>query len=190
MTDRETKRALVVIADGCEDMETVAPIDIMTRAGMDVTIASVSGDTVTAAYGNRFVPHCAVSKIDELYDVIVVPGGGRNAASLAESDAVIKLVRAHAEDDRLVASICASPGAVLAEAAGVLKDRRATGDPTYNHRLANGGAIVTNEDVTVDGKFITAAGPGAAIQFGLTIIRELGYADVAAHLTGYWRRSV
>lgn len=190
MSKKPAKRALVVIADGCEDMETVAPVDIMTRAGVDVTIASVSGDTVEAAYGNRFVAHCAVSDVDDLYDVIVVPGGGRNAAALAESEDVVRLVKAHFDDDRLVASICASPGAVLAQAAGILNGYRATGDPTYNDRLKQGGASVTNEEVTLDGRVITAMGPGAAIEFGLTIIRELGYADVATHLAGYWRKSI
>jgi len=185
----EAKRALVIISQGCEDIETCAPIDIMNRAGIEVTIASVTGRPTPAAYGSTFVPHCAVAGIDDLFDIVVIPGGGRNASTLAGDEDVVRLVRAHAEDDRFVAAICASPGAVLAQAAGLLKDRRATGDPTFNDRLTAGGATVTNEEVTVDGKIITAMGPGAAIEFGLTIIRLLGYGDVAAHLMGYWRKS-
>ena len=182
------KRALVVLTHGVEDIEAVAPIDVLTRAGVEVTVASTDDGLVKAAYGTTIVPTTTLAKVaDELFDAIVVPGGVKNAQGLAADERVVQMVRRHAETEKIVASICASPGTVLAEAAGILSGCRATGDPGFNNKLAATGAIVTDEDVTISGNIITARGPGAALQFALAIARRLTGDRVPDELAERWR---
>jgi len=182
-----TKKAIVILTDGFEDMEAVVPIDILTRAGIEVTIASLREGPVRAAYGTTILPTTTIDRVAVLYDAIVFPGGGKNAQALAADPGVIDLLKRHRVAGKLVAAICASPGHVLAEAAGLLKGKRATGDPAFNDKLAAGGAIITNELVTVDGDIITGMGPGAAMLFGLQIAEYLSGKDTADALARKWR---
>lgn len=182
------KRALVVFTHGVEDVEVVAPIDVLTRCGVEVVRASLEGGLVDGAYGNTIASDTTVVSIaEELFDAVIVPGGAKSAEGLAADSSVVKLIRRHHEAGKLIASLCASPGAVLAEAAGLLAGRRATGDPGFNHKLAACGAIVTDEDLTIDGEFITARGPGAALAFGLAVATALVGPEVPGKLAERWR---
>ncbi len=180
------KKALVVLADGFEDIEAVAPIDILTRSGVQVTIAGLTSAPVRAAYGTKLVPDVAIASIRDIYDCIVFPGGRKNAESLAGSAVVIGMAQSHFEDGKIVAAICAAPSHVLGEAAGLLKGKRATGDPGFNDRLAAAGAIVTNEQVTVDGSIVTGMGPGAAMLFGLMLAEKLAGRETADQFAARW----
>lgn len=180
------KQALIVMADGFEDIEAVAPIDVLTRAGVKVTIAGLEKGQIKAAYGTTIVPDIDVDSVDGTYDVIIFPGGRKNAESLAKHPKVIELARHHFKVGKIVAAICAAPSHVLAEAAGLLVDKRATGDPGFNDRLAAAGAIVTNEQVTVDGNFVTAMGPGAAMLFALMLTEKIAGKAVADQYAAKW----
>ena len=182
-----SKKAVVILTEGFEDMEAVVPIDIMTRAGIEVTIASPGEGPVRAAYGTTIMPTTTIDRVTDLYDAIVFPGGGRNAQSLAADRRVVDIARRHYGAGELVAAICASSGCVLAEAAEILKGKRATGDPGFNDKLAAGGAIITDELVTIDGNIITGMGPGAAMLFGLQIAEYLCGKEAAEVLARRWR---
>lgn len=185
-----TKRALIVLSDGVEDIEAVAPLDILTRAGVEVTMAGLKPGPVSAAYGSVLQPSTTVDRLPGgLFDALVLPGGKRNAEALGRHTTVITLIHDHLAAGRLVAAICASPGCVLGESAGVLRGRRATGDPSFNDKLETAGAILTNEHVTIDGNLVTAMGPGAAIAFGLTIAEHLVGRLAADGLAMYWQIS-
>ena len=185
-----TKRALILLSDGVEDIEATVPLDILNRAGVEVTVASLKPGPVTAAYGSVFTPTTTIDKLPMgLFDALILPGGKRNAESLAANPTVTTLVKDHLTAGRVVAAICAAPGCVLAEAANILENRRATGDPGFNEKLESGGAILTNEHVTIDGQIVTAMGPGAAIAFGLTIAELLVGRLVADGLASYWQIS-
>jgi 4-methyl-5(b-hydroxyethyl)-thiazole monophosphate biosynthesis len=181
------KTALVVLSKGFEDVEAVAPIDVLTRAGVDVTIASTVSGPVAAAYGSTLVPHMTVDKVTNLFDAIVIPGGMVNAEALAVNRTVIDLIKKHHAAGKLVAAICASSALVLGEAAGLLKGKRATGSPGSEDRLTACGAIVTGVHVTVDGNIITGMGPGAALPFGLQIAEYLGGRELPDDLAARWR---
>ena len=181
------KRALVIVSDGCEDVETVAPIDILTRAGIHVTIASLVDVSVNCAYGNILRAHITLDQVTGVFDAIILPGGGKNAKTLAADKRVIELVKTQFASGRLVAAICASPGTVLVEAAGLLRGKPASGDPGFHDKLRAGGAIVTDADVTVSDNVITARGPAAAISFGLTISDYLGCNEAVKALAEKWR---
>lgn len=180
------KTALIIMADGFEDIEAVAPIDVLNRAGVKVTIAGLSDAPIRAAYGITLVPHTSVDTIAELYDCIIFPGGRKNAEALAASHKVVSLAKAHLEAGKFVAAICAAPSHVLGEAAGLIKGKRATGDPGFNDRLAASGAIVTNEHVTVDGNIVTGMGPGAAMLFALALAEKLAGKAIADQFAAKW----
>lgn len=181
------RKALVIISDGVEDVEAVAPVDIMYRAGVGVTIAGLVDGPVKGAYGNTFVTHTTVDQIDSLYDAIVLPGGAKNADNLAESRIVVELVQAHFAEGKLVASICASPGRVLGEAAKIIRGKKVTGYSGYREKIENAGGIYTDDLVTTDGNIITGIGPGAAILFGLEIVEYLVSKQITDEFARKWR---
>lgn len=179
-------KALVILADGCEDIETVSPVDVLTRVGVDVTVASLDGNPVRAAYGTTLLPHTALNKVSGLFDAIIIPGGKKNALSLAADSRVISLVLEHYRAGKIVAAICAAPSHVLGEAAGILKGKNASGDPGFNDKLAASGAVLTHKPVTVDGKIITASGPGSALSFSLRIAAALVGRDAVRPFAEKW----
>jgi 4-methyl-5(b-hydroxyethyl)-thiazole monophosphate biosynthesis len=183
-----SKRALVVLTDGFEDIEAIAPIDVLTRAGVVVTVAGLRPGAVKAAYGTSILPNAQIDDVrGQSFDAVIFPGGRVNAQGLASDQRVVELVRAQHKADRLVAAICAAPSHLLGEAAGILQGRRATGDPFFNDRLAAAGAIVTNEQVTVDANIVTGMGPGAAMLFALQLTEELIGRETADTYAMKWR---
>jgi 4-methyl-5(b-hydroxyethyl)-thiazole monophosphate biosynthesis len=187
MSEPTRKKALVILADGFEDIEAVTPIDVLTRTGVEVTIAALNAGPVNGAYGTTIVPRTKLDFVESDFDVIVLPGGRKNAEALADNLKVRELILRQDSGGKLIAAICASPSHVLAEAAGILKGRRATGDPAFNDKLAAAGAIVTEEAVTVDGNVITATGPGSAFLFALQITDELFGGLKASELAERWK---
>lgn len=177
-----------MLAEGFEDVEAVSPIDVLNRVGVEVTVASLTSGSVNGAYGNTVVPDLTVAEVGQtMYDGIVLPGGVYNANSLAGSAEVLEIVRKHSEAGKLVAAICASPGTVLAEAAGILNGHRSTSAPGFEDKVRAGGAEFTDEEVTVDGHLITARGPGAALRFGLKLAEYLVGREEPEKLARLWR---
>jgi len=183
-----SRRVLVVLSDGFEDIEAVVPLDIMKRVGFEVTVAGLSSTTVRGAYGATLTVEATLNDVaGDSFDAIVLPGGRANAENLARSPQVAAMVRRMHAERKVVAAICASVGLVLAEAAGILVGKRATGFPAFDEKLSQGGAIITGELVTVDGNIVTGMGAGAAIPFGLAICAGLGAERAAAELArGWW----
>ncbi len=181
-----SKRALMVLAEGFEDIEAVAPIDVLTRSGVEVTIAALTGGSVKAAYGLTIQPTTTIDTVSGLYDAIIFPGGRKNAQSLAAHKKAVELAQEHFKAGKIVAAICAAPSHVLGEAAGLLKGKRATGDPSFNFKLGASGAIVTNENVTQDGTIITSMGPGAAMLFALQLAENLAGKETADGFATKW----
>ena len=106
---------------------------------------------------------------------------------MAGSLEVLALVRRHYEEKKLVAAICASPGTVLAEAAGILKGHRSTSAPGFEDKVKAAGAEFTDEEVTVDDNVITGRGPGAALLFGLRLAEYLVGPAEPEKLARLWR---
>ena len=181
-----TKRALVILTHGFEDIEAVAPLDVLNRVGVEVRVVALEPGVVCAAYGTRLVPDMTIDQVIGLSDAVILPGGKQNALSLAADSRVIELVCRHAGEGKLVSAICASPSHVLGEAAGVLYRRRATGDPGFNEKLAACGAILTHEPVTCDGNIITGMGPGAALAYALHLAAYLAGSDAARVFAYKW----
>ena len=158
----------VFLADGFEEMEALAPVDVMRRAGLSVCTVGVTGRQVTGSHGVT-VTADAVEFDPADCEAVVLPGGMPGTAHLDESSLVAGALRAAAEKGRLIAAICAAPS-VLGHK-GLLTGRRATCYPGWEKELT--GAEYTGEPVTEDGNLITARGAGVAVEFGLALTARL-----------------
>ena len=163
------KKVLVPIADGTEEFEAVTIIDILRRANIDVTVASVGAEQITASKGVKIVADSLIADcVNETYDLIVLPGGQPGADNLRDSAELTQMLKDQAASDRLYAAICASPACVL-KAHGLLDNKKATCYPAMQAELP----IPQTDNVVVDGNCITSQGPGTAMQFALTLLKIL-----------------
>ncbi len=161
---------VVPLADGFEEIEAVAVVDILRRAGLRVTVAGVDGDEAVGSHGMRI--RCD-ARLDDVTpreaDAVVLPGGLPGTRRLAESEAVASLVRHVNGREGLVAAICAAP-TVLA-GLGLLEGRRATSHPA--HRDEMGPCRYETAAVVRDGNVVTSRGAGTAVEFALELVRIL-----------------
>lgn len=161
--------ALIAIADGIEEMETVILSDLLVRAGVEVTLASVSGKTVTASRGLSLNADCLMDDVlDQNYDAIICPGGLPGAEHLGNHQGLKTMILKQHKAGKLVAAICAAPALVLAKH-GLLEEVEATGYPSTEEQIPN----YVSEPVVVSDHIITSRGPGTAMDLGLQLIESL-----------------
>ncbi len=160
------------LATGFEDIEALAPIDIMRRAGLDVQTVSITGDnTVVSAHGVGVVADTLLSDIDFAQaDLLFLPGGLPGSTNLDACEPLRQGIMQHYEAGRPLAAICAAP--LVFGHLGILKGVKATCYPGVEGELQ--GAIYTEALVEQDGLFITGKGPGAAMEFGYTLAERMG----------------
>jgi len=168
-----TKRILVPIAPGTEEMEAVTIIDIMIRAGYDVTIASTdfSGNLdVIASRGVILKAHERLIDIaDEQFDVIVLPGGIKGSENFRDNELLVEMIKQQKYDGRLVAAICAAPAVVL-QHHHIYPNAMMTCHPSCRHTISDNRW--RNKRVTYDTneKLLTSQGPGTALEFAMEIV--------------------
>jgi 4-methyl-5(b-hydroxyethyl)-thiazole monophosphate biosynthesis len=167
-----SKKVLVPIADGSEDIEAVCIIDVLRRAEADVTVASVSGELqITASRGTRIVADKGIAEcVDEIYDLIALPGGLPGAENLRDSAEMTDMLKRQKREGRFYGAICASP-AVVFQHHGLLESRLATCHPSFVGELENKKMVESR--VVVDGTCITSRAPGTAIEFALKLVEML-----------------
>jgi 4-methyl-5(b-hydroxyethyl)-thiazole monophosphate biosynthesis len=164
-----SKKVLVAIADGTEELEAVTIIDILRRAKANVTVASVGNKQITASRGVNLVADAVISDcVGKVYDLIALPGGMPGAEHLRDSKELTDMLKAQAASGRLYAAICASP-AVILKPHGLLKNKKATCYPSLLSELDN----PEQAKVVVDGNCITSQGPATALQFSLKLVELL-----------------
>ncbi len=168
-------RVAVFIAPGLEEIEGLTVVDLLFRAGIPCDTVAITPDrTVTSSHEVTIV--CKRSIADEGfafddYDMLVLPGGIPGTPNLRACEPLCAEVVARAEAGRPLAAICAAPS-IFAEL-GVLRGRRATSNPGFQHVLAEQGAeLLADEPVVVDGNLITSQGAGTAMLFALEIVRH------------------
>jgi 4-methyl-5(b-hydroxyethyl)-thiazole monophosphate biosynthesis len=169
------KTILCILVPGFEEIETIAPIDLLRRAGATVTIASLTGEKLVAGRCNITIQaEVALAEVTAPdFDMLLLPGGPGVKALRADGRPA-QLAKAYAQAGKPVAAICAAP-TVLADA-GLLAGKRFTAHFSVHGELPQ---VLANERVVVDGNLITSRGAGTAVDFGLALVRHL-FGDTAA----------
>ena len=166
-----TKTALVPIADGTEEIEAIVVIDVLRRAGADVTVASVKGLKITASRKTKIEADALIGDCaDKVYDLIALPGGIPGAEHLRDSEVLAEMIKEQAASGRLIAAVCASPSVVLGTH-GVLKGRKACGYPSFTEHIDC--PVPPDVPVVVDGNVVTSRGVGTIIPYALSLVRLL-----------------
>jgi len=170
-------RALVILAQGAEEMEATITIDVLRRGNIDVQVAGLDGDNpVLCSRGVRIVPDVALSAAKGPFDVIILPGGTDGAKRLSDSQAVGDLLRSQQTEGRAVAAICAAPTALVKH--DVFPAHKLTGYPTTHDVLAKHGEVVQSP-VVEDRNLITSQGPGTTFAFALALVERFAGKETA-----------
>jgi len=180
-TSVETSRVAVLLAPGFEEIEAVTIVDVLRRADLPTVTLSVGCiGTVEGSHGLRLEADASLENVGGMgFDMVVLPGGMPGSEHLADDPAVRQLLRKTAERGAWTAALCAAP--IALQAAGLLTDgRRVTSYPTVAGRLT--GATYTGARVEIDGRIVTGAGPGAGLEFALTLVEMLDSRDAADRL--------
>ncbi len=172
-----SSKALMILAEGFEEVEAVTPVDVLRRAGVTVTVAGVGGTNIAGAHGISMSADIALEEYTDLPDVVILPGGLPGAENLASSTKVKDILAKMNSEGRLIAAICASPALVLAPA-GILDGKKAACYPGMEKTFSTGIKFVT-EKVVQDGNIITSQGPATAFAFGVKIAENLVGKDKA-----------
>ncbi len=165
------KKAAIFLADGFEEMEAIAPIDILRRAGIEVDTVSINSDLkVIGAHGLKVETDINIKDVNvDLYDAVICPGGLPGSTNLRDNDKVISIIKEANSNGKLIAAICAAP--IVLDAAGVL-DVNYTTYPTVEKGIKS-GTYQTDKKVVLDKNIITSAGPSTATDFAIEIVRYL-----------------
>lgn len=165
------KKALLILAPGFEEIEAVTVAGVLRRAGVDLTIAGLSGQEVLSARKIAVRADKLLSETADEFDACVLPGGMAGSQNLAASEKVKDLLLKMNSGQKIIAAICAAPAIVLAPL-GVLDDKYATCFPGMQEEF-NKTTKYRDEPVVIDSSIITSSGPATAMEFALAITEKL-----------------
>ncbi|UVJ43398.1 DJ-1/PfpI family protein [Pseudomonas sp. LS1212] len=167
-----SQRAMIAVANGVDDLQSVTLIDVLRRAGIEVVVASIEGRRMlTCARGTRLTADAmVVDVLAQEFDLIVLPGGMPGASHLGAHQPLMQRMKQQAAAGKLFAAIAEAPVFGL-QAFGILRGRRMTCLPDVSHHLT--GCNYVDQQVVVDGNCITAKGSGGALEFALTLVEQL-----------------
>jgi len=160
----------VLLGTGFEEIEAIAPVDILRRGGVEVLTVGVSGKTVSGGHGIPVQADISVEEMDLTdMDMIVVPGGLGGVASIRASKEAMDAIAFAYENGKYTAAICAGP-TVLADL-GITRGKKATCYPGCEDGMD--GAVIQNAASVTDGKLITGTSAGCAVSFGLALLEAM-----------------
>lgn len=168
------------LADGFEELEAIAPIDMLRRAGVEVVTVGVTGKSVTGSHSiivNADITCDEVVFSDDI-QAVILPGGMPGTLNLEKNETVQRMLDFAASRDIFLCAICAAPSVFGHK--GLLKGKKATAFPGFEKDLE--GAEIAEEYVCRDGKIITARGAGVAVKFGLEIVSALVSKEKSAEI--------
>lgn len=174
------QRVLIIATDGFEQSELIEPKRLLEEAGAEVTVAGLKPGQIRGwdqkDWGESVDVDLTIDKVSsEEYDALLLPGGQMNPDILRTEHAVIEVVREFDAAQKPIAAICHAPW-LLAEA-DLIEGRTVTGWPSIRTDLANAGAAVVDEEVVVDGNFITSRKPGDIPAFTQALMAALDMAS-------------
>ena len=161
----------IFIAEGFEEMEAIAPINILRRAKIEITTVGVGGLTVNGSHGIPLVADITDEELGNYSDIdmVVLPGGEQGVKNMEASQKVNEVIDYCAANDKFIAAICAAPGLLARK--GLLTGKKATAFPGVEKELTD--AEVCDENVVRDDKIITGKSAGVAPQFSFELVNAL-----------------
>ncbi len=160
-------KILTILADGFEETEMVAVVDILKRGQISVTLASLSNKAVMGGHDITIISDLRLTEVDiDMFDGIFLPGGGAGVENCIADSNVLSIVKKFYNDKKWVIAICAAP--YILEKAGVLEGKSFTIYPSWKDKIITGHYKVDN--VVVDGTVITSRGMGTSIDLGLKLV--------------------
>lgn len=176
-----TKKVIVPLAPGFEEIEAITIIDILRRAGVEVTVAGTQAGPIEASRKTRHLPDCTLDDVGaEDFDMIVLPGGQPGTNHLRADPRVKHIIEILQKKQRHIAAICAAP--TVLSAYGVLQGRAATSHPSVRAEVASGAKKISEERVVVDGPVITSQAAGTAMEFAFKLVEILCGPDKVAEV--------
>lgn len=165
------KNVCIALADGFEEIEGLTVVDLLRRAGIEVTTAAVCGKTqVTGSHRITVLADTLIENVDfDKMDMFVLPGGMPGTKNLQASTVVCKTLKKMIADGKEIAAICAAPSVL--GGLHLLNGKKAACYPGFEDALL--GAEVIFDEVAVDQQVITSRGLGTAIPFALALIERL-----------------
>lgn len=165
------KRVALFLANGFEEIEALATVDILRRAQIPVVTVSISDEiVVNGAHDIRVIAETLFSETDfSDVEVLLLPGGMPGAKHLNEHEGLRRLIRKHNDRGNMIAAICAAP--MVLGGLGLLHGRNATCYPGFEEKLT--GANMTGENVVVDAHITTGRGPGLVFDFALELVEQI-----------------
>ncbi|XP_077224838.1 class I glutamine amidotransferase-like superfamily protein isoform X2 [Tasmannia lanceolata] len=178
-----SKKVLVPIGFGTEEIEAVILIDVLRRAGAEVLVASVEPQLeIEASAGTKLVADMFISACsNEIFDLVALPGGMPGSARLRDCEILRNITRKQAEEKRLYGAICAAPAVVL-EPWGLLRRKQMTCHPAFMDKLPTFWAVKST--IQVSGELTTSRGPGTSFEFALSLVEQLFGNLVAEEIGG------
>lgn len=182
MSNNKKIKIALFLADGCEEIEALTVADLLYRADISCTTVSVTDSRdVVSSHNIHIVADTVIGELDfDAYDMLVLPGGMPGTTNLRACDALTAKLVEFAGSGKQVAAICAAPS-VLA-GLGLLQGKKASCNPSVEEKLIKGGALLSQDPVSVDGNIITSRSMGTAIPFGLEIVAHYQGREAADRL--------
>lgn len=172
--------AVILLANGFEEIEAITPIDILRRAGVKVQLLAIGEERIVKGAHDISIAADARLKdvLDDAVDVVITPGGMPGADHLKNSMLVCDYIQRQFNEKAIIASICASP--IVLQQAGVIKGKPFTCYPGFEGQVSDGQ--FQDQRVIVEDQLITAKGPGVSFEFALAILNKLGLNQQAADI--------
>ena len=169
----EGKATFVMLGTGFDEIEAIAPVDVMRRAGMEVyTVSMTENRLVRGATGNNIVADMTVADLNlSQIDWLVFPGADKGEAAVNLDKELQNIVTAHWKNGGKIAAICAAPALVLGPL-GIISGTPATGYPFLKDEFEKNGGTYSEDNVVVTDRLITSKGPGTTLEFALAIVRK------------------
>lgn len=167
----------ILLGTGFEATEAITPLILMRRAGIDVQTVGVDGISVTANHGLSVSADITLGQLDPTaLEMVVLPGGLGGVATVRSCPAALDILRFAWENGKYVAAICAGP-TVLADL-HITDGRTVTCHPGSEEKMGS-ATVLSDKPCVCDGKLITGASAGCAVEFGLALIRALRGEDAS-----------
>ena len=173
-------KTVIFLANGFEEIEALTVVDLLRRAGIDITMASIMGrKSVTGSHGITVEADALFEEVDfESEDMLILPGGMPGTSNLFECEPLREKIKEFNDNGKTLSAICAAP--TVYGKMGLLEGKKASCYPGSEKDLK--GADVQTTEVTVCDNFITSRGMGTAIPFGLAIIEHFQGKEAADNM--------